>query len=778
MIANKFFVMYNIFGLGIAIAFCIVAYYHWQYNAEFDKHHSNREYIYKVTVIKDVNGVDRPYGISPISLESALNNSVSGIEHIVRYTSESLPIRYKENIFSKQLAYADENVFDVFDFEILNGNENFILDKSSVIISEELATILFNIADPIGQQISIYHQEGEVNYQVAGVFKAPPLNSSLQFDVLTNMSNYIDHNDINEHDWSSFVDATFLFIKDPKSAAVVETYLNTYVEVQNDARKDWLIKSYFIEHLKDISSTCMQTFSYNLAYGMDKAGAISPVILAVMILLLACLNFMNTTLAISSRRLKPIGINKVLGGLRIHSAIQFLSENVVLCFIAFFFAITIAPFLLDGWNSLWPGLEFKMSLMSDLKIWTFFIGLLIITAFLGGFYPAVYISSFNPVKILKGSVKYKGGGWISKIMLAFQFLLATLSIISAVIFIQNGNYLDKMDLGYDHDNIITIPVQNSSDLKVLRNELEQVPMINKVSATKHHMGVNRYSEVLEYQENSYEFKGYDVDAGYLSAVGLDLLEGRSFEQNLLESERGKAIIVNKKLVEDLGFKNPLGKRLKLNDSTQYHIVGVVNDFYPFAAAFEIAPSFLRLSDEIEMDRVVINVDAQNAVVVDKQAREIWERVIPNAPYFSVYDKDRLDQYKQGNKNIIIIFLFLGLVSLILSLVGLYTLVSLSIIKRTKEIGIRKVLGGETITLIRLLNKEYFYIVLIGSAIGSFTGAYFTHMLLDQIFKYSIDFNIISVIISTVLMLIISMLTVSKKVYDAANLNPVDSIKYE
>lgn len=435
---NKIFVMINVFGLGIALACAIVGYFNYKLDSDFDSFHKDRDIIYKISMTNNASGPSYEYGLTPMSLGPAIENSISGIEEVVRYTPDYNTVRYEENIAGRNVGYGDPNFFEMFDIPMLVGNGNSISDPKNIIISERLAEILFAEKEALGKTITFYKGNENMTLIVSGVFKDLPMISSFNFGALTSIENYIKLNKVEEHSWGNWVGATFIKVSDAQRIPIIHEHLKGFVALQNDANKGFPVESFFIERMKDIPHSGRNMGYYWLRPGIHPAIIYLSATMGFIILLLACINFMNTSLAISSRRLKEVGISKVLGGIRRHTIFQFLGENIILCFIALFFALTISPFLIDAWSTPFANLDLNMSFLNGLRFWIFLVVLLILTAILSGAYPSIYMARFSPVKILKGSIKFKSGGWFSKILLILQFLLATISIVAAVIFIQNA----------------------------------------------------------------------------------------------------------------------------------------------------------------------------------------------------------------------------------------------------------------------------------------------------------------------------------------------------
>lgn len=779
---NKLHVLVNVLGIGIALACCIIGYYNVKFHYDYNDQHSLKSEIYKVALTQNINGRSQPYGTTPMSLAPAIGNSLIGVKEITRYVNPSLDIRYGEKVFKKQFGFVDTNFLNLFDLEFIQGDPKALKEKNKILISDEIAKLCFGEENPIGKILTVYLRDGSPKGMMVGaVYKHFPENSSLQCGILNHMDNYIEFNDIDELNWKSWVGATFLHIPDESNVEQIQKDLKKYVPIQNDAREDFQVESFFIEPLSAIPTTHREYWNNWLNAGLHPAALIAPPIMAFLLLLLACLNFMNTALATSSSRLKEIGVRKVLGSIRRHTIIQFLGENIMICFIALLVSLLIGSYLIDAYSDMWPGMTLKIDFTGSLEFWGFMFGLLVLTAILAGAYPAFYISRFNPVNILKGDIKYSGAGLISKILLGLQFAIAMLAIISAVIFIQNANYQNNLYMGYDKDQVIGIPVQDNSELEGFKNKIIQNPMITSIGIAEEHIGWSNYVRALKYgAEEEHEVTMMDIGRGYLKTMGLQFIAGESFDKNFKESDRGRAIIVNEKFIEDFNWQNedPINKKVRLNDTTELIVVGVVKNFYQYGFWERINPMALQLGVKERMRMVVVQADIKNLTSLNEELKEIWAEVIPNRPYPGFFQEERLAEAKDVNRQIVKISNFLAIVSVLLSLVGLYTLVSLTIIKKTKEIGIRKVLGAPIPSLLRLINRQFIIIITIASIIGCYAGYMMSVSLMDSIWVYHMNPSAFTFIIPVVFIIGVSVITLSRKVYVAASKNPVDAIKYE
>lgn len=775
---NQFFVIINILGLGLTLACSIVAYYNYKFDADFDKVHVNSEEIYKVEITKESNGQFRPYGITPVELKDQIDGALSGVEKTLRFNSNGLAIKYDEKILDKRVGYADDGFFELFTFNILKGDIESYRDISNALVTEEFAEAYFGDEEALGKVITIYNDQGKgINYVISGLLENPPPNNSFFFDVLIHFDNYEKIVEDSQRDWNDFTAATFLHIPNASNVNTIEELLQPYVEVYNKSDQTFKIASYYLIAFEETSKSDRNVWNNFLRSGMHPAAVLAPTIMALLVLLLACFNYTNTSIAISSKRLKEIGIRKVVGGIRRQMIFQFLLENVVLCFLALIVAVIVGNYLLAGYSAMWGGMDLRINLKEDLDFWIFLIGMLVFTALFAGSYPAFYISKFHPIPILKGVSKFAGNNLFTRILLVFQFSIALTGIISAVIFTQNAYFQDSIYLGFKKDEVVAVPIDNAL-LDQFKNHISQNPMIKELGESEEHVGWGRYIRDIEYDNQKMEIAGQDIGDNYFETMGLIMLEGRGFEPQYANTDRDNSVIVNEMFVKAFNMENPIGKKIKLMDTVDLTIVGVMKDFYPNGFWQKIDPMIFRRGSEDKMRMIVTQTDVENIKELDDYLRAEWTKLFPNNLYEGFVQNRILADAKLINENATKMFVFLAILALIISLIGLYTLISLIVIKKTQEIGIRKVLGSSVQRLMILLNKDFAIIMIIASILGGFIGYSLSEMLLESIWEVYIKINAISLLVPIVFLFIISLSTISWRIYQAAVQNPVDAIRYE
>lgn len=778
---SKEFVLINVLGMGVALALCIVAYLNYDYNASYDIQHENASDIYRVNFIRDFQGRQTKNGISPLPLGDMIRDKITGVDKVIRYIPNGGNFRIKDELFNAGISYADDEFLDLFTFNLKSGTADDFKDKSRIFISSELSVKYFGQEDALGKQITNVLDSGTREYIIAGVFEKMPHNSSFQFDVVTHIDNYFDINSsFDEGDWRFWV-TLFLEIENPKDVAFVENELQQYKKQQNKAKEDYQVSQFYLDPFEGMAvrSESENVNNHWFRNSLPSAAAIAPSIMSGLLLLIAIFNFTNTSIAISSRRLKEIGIRKVMGSRRKQLIVQFLTENLFLCILSGVLAILLAELLVPAYNNMWDFLTLDLDYLTNIGFLSFMFALLLLTGLMAGIYPALYISKFEPTAILKGTFKFGGNNWVTKGLLWLQFLITINAIVCAVGFIQNAQYQKNFDLGFSTDNIIFSYVNGNDEYEAYRNELVENTKIQSISATKHHIMSSAYGDPIKYEDILRDVTIYEVGHDYFEVMDIELVEGRNFKEDS-ETDIKESVIVNKTFLDEFGWtkEEAIGKRVVWLDTVQLFVVGTVTDLYTSALWGELEPAMFRLNKKEEYSRILVKAANKDLKEVNEFMEEKWKIVFPDRIYFGRYMNENMAEATLVNKNILILFAFLGTIAALLSASGLYAMVSLNIIKRTKEIGVRKVLGASISNIAKKLNQQ-FAIILLLAAVGGSLLSYFTlDALMGSIWEYYKQADLITFISGTGLIFTISILTVGFRIYGAASMNPVSTLRSE
>lgn len=789
LMKNKLFIFINVFGMGIAVACCIVAYLNWQFSNQWDYSQTKADKVYRVQFVRDFQSKRERNGMAPMPLASYIRHNFKDVGATVRYMSSYCDIRIGDEVFGTGMVFADSAFFDLFTYELKYGSIADFHNKGKVFISDEVARKYFNSEEVVGRFITqiVLGKDGirrPKEFEVGGVFKQLPHNSSFRFDIITMFDNFWDINidpDLSETSWKKWAHVLFLKIDDPTRIADVTRQLQEYIEPQNKVREDFKITSYYLENFSGMmkrNRVNPRVDSDYLNGGIPDEAVTVPSVLAAMLLLLACFNFTNTSIAISSRRLKEIGIRKVMGGMRSQLIAQFLGENLVLCLLGLIAGLFLAELLVPAYDALWPWLDLNLSYTEDVGFLLFIFGLLFVTAIIAGSYPSFYITSFEPVSILKGKAKFGGTNWFTRFLLGGQFVISLMVIIMAFAFYQNGQYQKDYDLGFATHGVISTWVNNEGGFNTYRDALASNTDIEVIAGTKHHVANGWYNDPIKFESLEREVDIMEVGDNYFEAMDMTLVAGRKFQKDS-ETDRKESVIVTEELVKQFGWTdNPIGKRLVWMDTVQLFVVGVVKNVYARALWQPIQPLMVRYTSPDKYQQLVVKMDPKKIAGVNEFMEKKWKEVFPNTQYNGQMIDQELQETNDINKNVVIMFGFLGFFAALMTGIGLFTLVSLNIVKKMKEIGVRKVLGASIANIAGVINFEFMINLGIATAVGGTLGYMAANWLMKSIWAYYLKMGLISLALSVVAMVMIAILSVGYKTLSTASLNPTKTLRDE
>jgi ABC-type antimicrobial peptide transport system permease subunit len=777
---NKLFTFINIFGLGVALACCIVAYLNWDYNVKFDTHHLNAEEIYRINFIRITNGQPIKNGDCPMPLGAAIRNSISQIDEVMRFSPINGNFKVGDELFRTWVSAVDPNFFDIFTFNFISGNPSEINNKSRIFISSRLVKRHFReTEDPIGQIITYINGETRIEFIVAGVFEKQPRNSSFFADAYVHYDNVFDITGWDKSNWVPF-NSTFVTVKNPEDIPAIEDQLQQYVEIQNRAKEDYKVHEYYLDPFVGMAIRAERDDMWNHWFNqsLPVAAAVATGIMAILILLIACFNFTNTSIAIANRRIKEIGIRKVMGSSRKQLIAQFLGENILLTFFALVVGILIAAFLVPAYSEMWPFLDIELNLLENFELVGFLVILLLFTGIIAGSYPALYVSAFQPSSILRGTLKFGGTNSFTRILLTMQYTISLMAIISGFVFAQNAEYQKNYDMGFHMETVVFAYVNNESGFKTFRNELEGYDKIKEIAGSRHSATSSWYTDPIKFESSELDVSLLDIGDNYLSTIGATIIDGRDFIEDS-QNDVEQSVIINEYLVKAFNWEEPVGKRIVLSDTVELFVVGVVKDIYIDGELWNpIEPMLMRYVKPEGYRFLSARVELNDIKEVREFMEEKWKVLFPDELSTVRYMEDEKVNSTEVNQNIKIIFVFLGIVATVLSAIGLFSLVSLNVIKKMKEIGVRKVMGASLMNIINNISREFMIIFAIASVLGSIAAYFLAEALMASIWTYYVPIGAFVFVISIAVLLIISSLTIGGKVLRAASMNPAYTLRDE
>lgn len=780
MMKNKLFIFINIFGLAISIACCIVAYFNYDYNKTFDYNHANATSIYRVSSIRVFQNEAKRFGYVPMGLGAAVKQNITDIDQLTRYSPGGMDIRRDTDVFYENVAFVDPEFFSMFSYEFIEGS-GLITDKSQMCISDELALKYFGQEKALGKTLTQLMDSGKrKEYVVAGVFKKQPKNSSFYIQAYTNFQNQFGNDpDYHENSWK-YRATLFIQINNPSRFSSVAQQIQPYTENNNTIREDFIIREFDVEPFKgmavrDSYDEVQGTWTNS---GSPIAAVIGTAMMGIFVLLIACFNLTNTAVAVSSRRLKEIGIRKVMGSSRKHLIVQFMGETMFICFISLFLGIAIAEFLLiPAFNAMWSEMEINPDYFGRPDFLIAMSLILFFTGLLAGSYPALYISKFQPTSILKGKLKFGGTNFFTRFLLTLQFMICVIGIVCSLAFVDNAKYQQEYDLGFNKKEVAFTFINNKAEYETFRNRLLENPDVISISGSQHHIGSNFLIDPIKHKDQEIEVDIMDVGDDYVKTVGLTILEGRDFTKDS-ETDKKESVIVSQSLVSKFGWDNPIGKEIVWMDTARFYVIGVAKDIYNRGLWREVEPVMIRYRGDTNINYIIASAPLAKMNDLKASMETIYKDLFPDRVANIRFMDDEIVEANEVNNNILRMFVFLGIVALFLSATGLFTLVSLNIIKKMKEIGVRKVMGASAANIIRIINTEFLIILLIASVLGGYAGGWMAGMLMDSIWDYFQHTTISTMIFSALIMFAVSILSIGYKIYNTIHLNPAHVLRDE
>jgi putative ABC transport system permease protein len=777
----KSYTIINVLGMAIGITAMVWGYQTYRFAFSFDNFHPNTNQVYRAfTYKKDADGVR---GIFPMPAVQMAKNDFAGIQQAVRVHQRGVNIRYgNQETFSETVHFTDPAFFELFNFPLIAG-ERDLGDPSAVLITENMAKKYFGSQDPIGKQLTFY--AGDSNSRVLtvkGVLKNPPMNSTLQFGFLTNFDNLLkdDGTKIQPNDWTLFLAAAYFYIPDPANAARLEKEMNSYLPLQNKAREDAKVSAFKLATIRESASWPEDRIGDNWLHRRpDDAAAYGPLVLAILIFISACLNFSNTTVAYAGRRLKEIGMRKVMGSTYVQLMGQVLAECCVIVAASILLSMVLNSWWLPVFNRMFGWVDVKADYLHDTPLQLFMVYMLAGATLLAGGYPAFYLSRFSPTSIFRGTVKFGGTNLFSRIMLGLQLSIAIITVTAAIGFFRNAAFQRDYDYGYNIESSMGVNLNDTTSYTALKNSLSSFHAITASAGTRSHIGFAYYSAVAQSEASKKEVNMLEVGRDYPATMQLILAAGRGFETHM-ESDYTGALLITEKMAAAFSWTSAeaVGKRIRLDGGSDYTVVGVLKDFTADNLFTPIQPAALKLVKENKFRYLIVQAKPKDLADVFNAVKKTWEGLYPNKPFNGFYQNEvKAEAYRTTN-SIATIFLWFGLISILLTATGLFALVSLTALKKMKEIALRKVVGASPHHILVLINKGYFWIFILSSFVGCLAGWSLTKLLLDMIFKINTGVSPVSLVWSVIVLFVIAGLTSGIKVWQAVKTNPVKMLRSE
>jgi len=788
---NKIYSLISVIGLALGISSCLFISMYVTDELSYDSYHEKADRIVRLTNVLDFNGASN----------TALTNLPSGptildefpeVENFVRFRGTGragAELSYQDKVLNiSNTWFTDSTVFEVFSYEILNGDgENALKAPKSIVLTKSTADQFFGEEDPIGAEMKI----NNTLLTVTAVIADPPDNSEISINALISLNSFPPQfHQTHNQDWFRIGFYTFLLFKDTPDIADFEekmiAFEEKYVQPWAEANQIEAGLKYFITPLKEVH------FDSGKEYDLPK-GNLNYIyifsLLAVFILLIACINYINISLAQSSKRAKEVGVRKTLGANKMELVNSFLAESLMLTLIATLIALVFVELWLGTFNNVTGKALTTAAIFSGSNL-LILLGIVLLVGILASSYPALVLSSFNPTQVLKGTLpKMSGVGSVRKMLIFLQFLFSIFMITGTLLINEQMEFMRSMNLGFDRENVMSIQIP--ADTSVSRQappwveELRNDNRVESVSLTSMPTGnvgqlmfrVEKDSLLVE-QTLSFLF----VDEHFIEVLGLDLLKGRNFDKSI-STDRQQAFIINQYAANAFGWdEEALGKRLQwglmpnnqaANDGV---VVGVVNDFH-----------FQSLHNPLEPMVLCFNPNGSNTMSIRfakgdytdlmGELESRWNEIAPKHPFNFSFLDEALDQRYVQERAMNQIFNYFSFIAILIASLGLFALVSFSIQSRIKEIGVRKVLGASLGQLAWVLLKDFFLLLVFAFILTIPVNFYLNNRWLES-FAYDAPLNILNYANALFISLVLALLTVSYHIFRVSKSDPVEALRYE
>ncbi|MBX7152031.1 ABC transporter permease [bacterium] len=763
----------NIVGLSVAVGCSITVFLFLQNYWTLDGFHKNGERIFIVEYLTNTGGEIQTWGDAPAPIAPALLTDFPQVEHAIRIQRGGAKAFYKENVFDETMTYADVDFFQVFTFPLKYGDPSALKDPNALILSADAAEKYFPGLDPIGRTMSLIISDRPESFSIAGVAEPFPNNIGFRFDFLTGY--HPVHEILKSQDWKTKTDGIFIQLRRSEDASFMAQQLNRYVSLFNANNPDTPIESFTLDNLRHPSSNAYDVIN-------RPAEALHPVLtimfslIALVMMAVSCFNFVNISLGGVSRRLKEIGIRKVLGGRREQLIAQFMSENLLLCFLSLAVGLMLTEILFVPVLNDIMVLKTLVSFSNNIGLWLLMIGLLAITGLGSGMYPAFYISSFKPVIIFAGRQKFVSKNVLRRGLLAIQFVLAFLAVIITVVLLTAAQQWKHFAWGYNPDQTLIVQLTESRQFDLLKNEIVKNPNVLMVAGSVHHIGQSMRQEMIfgnaEEKQNIFRF---DVGAGYPEALGLNLKSGRFFDpEKRVEDEN--SIIVNEAFIEKQNIPDALGYTIRIGEK-KYTIVGVVDDFKLFGTGATYPSAFFRANDN-EFTCIAIRFAPGTGKEVGAQIDQLWKNLFPNVVINRFFQNEVFDGFYQTFTKVSGTFGYVAGMALLIACLGLYGLASQHFLRYLKEVGVRKMLGASSRQILLLINREFLISMLIASVLATTLSVVGIQLLLSQVKQFTGNFSpgLMPFVMANAIIFVTAGIAVSRQSWNVATINLSEVLK--
>ena len=768
----------NIIGLTLGITSALFLIIYVSDEISYDRYHEKADRICRVSSKITETDDQFTWIFAQIPMGPQVVQDYPEVESFVRFIDmpQSLYTFEDREYIENNFYYVDSTLFDIFTYKVLKGDvRSAVTEPDKIALTKTVAARYFGDADPIGKVL----KTGDNSFEVTGIIEDVPANSHFRFDAVASASNL--PKDIGN--WGNFGVFTYLLLPEGTDVRAFESK----------------IQGMYDAHMKTIFEPLQINIEYQLEpitkihlYSTNSGepeptGSITYVIIfgivALFLILIAAMNYMNLATARSASRAREVGLRKVVGSKRGALIGQFLSESVVLTFIALILSVILLIVLLPEFNLL-SGKAFDLSVLYSPAAILSIIGIILLAGIAGGSYPAFYLSQFNPVTVLKGELTHgTGGSFFRKILVVIQFTISVAMIICTLVVFRQLNYLKTMDQGFNQENIVSLRLLNGEMRRkypVLKTALLENNDIRYVTSTDTPVGEGSGKVIFNIETDQGMIqRGINftvVDHDFVETLGIDIVEGRDFSRDM-PSDTLYSVVVNETLAKRLGWTEAIDKKVQLGDGDQVNarVIGVMKDYHQTGMYNSIESLMLVYRERNNI--VYLKLDGTNTEQTLDYIKNTWNEIFPDQPFEYTYLSERFNNQFETDEKRGLIFTIFTILAILIACLGLYGLASYMVEQRTKEIGIRKVFGASEVSVVRLIIRDFMILVSISILIALPVSYYFMTRWLEN-YVYRTDIGVLVLIYAALITIALTLITISYKAYKAAVMNPAKSIKTE
>jgi putative ABC transport system permease protein len=788
LIRQKFYSIINISGLAIGFAAFILIVIHVIHEFSFDKFHLKADNIYRVCINGKISGDIFNVAVCAPPTGEAMVREMPEVLKSVRIQKMSQAVFFSsedERFYEEGMIFADSTFFDVFTFEMIQGNPETALDEpNSIVLTEKIAKKHFPDKDPIGETIKLNDKE---SFIITGILKDVPGDSHFTFSMVSTYSAFKRINGIeNSEDWGSLNVHTYVLLAPGTDPKLVEARFPEFLK-KNMGELSEMESIKFEPYLQPLTIIHLHSnLMAEIGPNSDINYVYAFLAVAVFVLLIACINFMNLSTARSMKRAKEVGLRKVVGADRQKLIVQFIGESLILSFIGLIFGLILVEIALPTFNRMLDK-EYSLSLFEHGYELVFLIGLTIIVGMIAGSYPALYLSAFEPIKVLKRTMgsKLKKSS-IRNILVVVQFSISVFLIICTGFIYSQLSYIRNKKLGFEKENLVVIPLRGdrmTDNAKSIKGELQNMSCVANVAMSQFVPGsdMNGTGYIPEGADEKAPWIIFTniVDYDFVKTMGMEIVMGRDFSREYATDSN--AILINETLLKKLGWEDPLNKKITgfhYDSIFELHIIGVVKDFHFRSMHEAIEPALMYIGPQ-NNNNLTVRLHPENISENIEAIRQKWEATESSFPFdYYLLDKNLDDLYKAESR-IGEIFMAFTFIAIFIACLGLFGLASYNAEQRTREIGIRKALGSSVEQIVIMMSKQFTIWIVLANIIAWPLAYYFIDRWLGN-FAYSIRImdNWYIFVVSGAATLLIAIFTVLYQALKAAMTDPVYAIKYE